>query len=243
MSKNAIPLGHATNRLLRRINTDALAMGNSEFEIIDVPMGKILFDVGETIQFVYFPHDMILSILAVTSDGTTVEAAVIGSEGAAGLIEVLGDGVSQGRCVAQSAGMLSRMRVGRLRQEIESNTHFRKNMFCYIQFLFTQILQMDVCSAIHTVEARCCRMILTLRDGTGHDEIPLTHEWLAGMLGVHRPAITSVTRHLQNASLIQQRRGMMIVCDAEGLEKRACECYSIIRETYYRVLPTPRHSA
>jgi CRP-like cAMP-binding protein len=241
MPHKTVSLSQPANNLLRRIDTDALAMGTSHLESIVVPTGKILFDVGETIPCVYFPHDMILSLLAVASDGSTVETAVIGSEGAAGLIEALGDGVSQARCVAQSAGVLSRMKVSYLRQLIETNTHFRKSMFCYIQFLFTQILQMGVCSAIHTVEARCCRMILTLRDGTGRDEILLTHEWLAGMLGVHRPAITSVTRHLQSENLIQQRRGVMIVCDAEGLEKKACECYSIIRETYDRVLPSSGH--
>jgi CRP-like cAMP-binding protein len=240
MPRNAISSRQFTNNLLRRIDTDPQMMGDFQLETIDAPMGKILFDMGETIPFVYFPHDMILSLLAVASDGSTVETAVIGSEGAAGLIEVLGDGVSQGRCVAQSAGKLSRMKVSHLRQQIETNKHFRNSMFCYIQFLFTQILQMGVCSAIHTVEARCCRMILTLRDGIGHDEIPLTHEWLAGMLGVHRPAISSVASHLQNATLIQQRRGMMIVCDAEGLERKACECYRIIRETYDRVLPSSR---
>jgi CRP-like cAMP-binding protein len=188
-------------------------------ETLDVPLGKILSDAGDTIQFVYFPHNAVLSLLAVLSDGSTAEMATMGREGMIGLIETLGDGISQGRCIVQAAGTVSRVRAKYLRQQIEASASVRTVMFRYLQFLFTQILQVGVCSAVHPVEARFCRLLLTMYDCIGGDDLPLTHEFLAGMLGVHRPAVSTVARHLQDEGLIKQGRGVMIVTERAHLEE------------------------
>jgi CRP-like cAMP-binding protein len=204
---------------------------------MDLPLGKILYEAGDTIEFVYFPHNAVLSLLAVLLNGSTVEMATIGREGIVGLVEALGDRISQGRCIVQVAGTVSRMKTEQLRQQIESNAPVRKTMFCYLHFLFNQILQMGVCSAAHSVESRCCRMILTMRDHIGRDELPLTHEFLAEMLGAHRPAISIVARRLQGAGLIKQGRGTITVTDSAHLEELACECHNIVRCNFERLLP------
>jgi CRP-like cAMP-binding protein len=241
MPQNFSPSNCITNYLLDAIEPNALQSIRPHLEAMDLSLGKVLYEAGDTIEFVYFPQGAVLSLLAVLSDGSTAEMATIGCEGVLGLVEALGDGVSQGRCIVQMAGSTSRMRVEHLRQHVESSAQVRHTMFCYIQFLFTQTLQIGVCSAVHSVEARCCRVILTMRDHIHGNEIPLTHEYLADMLGVHRPAITIVTRHLQDTGLIRQRRGVITIADSAHLEEIVCECYHIIRQSFERLLPPPAH--
>jgi CRP-like cAMP-binding protein len=201
---------------------------------MDLSLGKILYDVGDTVQFIYFPHSAVLSLLAVLSDGGTAEMATIGSEGVMGLTEALGDGVSQSRCIVQAPGEVSRIRVEHFRELMESDTHVHAMTLRYIQFLFTQILQVGACNAVHSVEARCCRMILTMRDRIDGDKIPLTHEFLAELIGVHRPAISLVAHRLQEAQLIKQGRGLITVTDGPRLEEHACECYGAMRRSLVR---------
>jgi len=243
MSQNFSPSRCVTNYLLEAIEPTSLQAIRSHLETVDLPLGKVLHEAGDLIEFVYFPQGAVLSLLAVLSDGRTAEMATVGCEGALGLIEALGDGVSQGRCIVQMAGSISRMRVEHLRHHVDSSAQVRRTMFCYIHFLFTQTLQIGVCSAVHSVEARCCRVILTMRDHIDSNEIPLTHEFLADMLGVHRPAISIVAGHLQNAGLIRQRRGVITIADSAQLEEMACECYHIIRRNFERLLPHHAHSS
>jgi CRP-like cAMP-binding protein len=243
MSQNVAPSRRVANSLLVSLHPDAFQAMAPHLEMVDFPLGRVLFEPGDAIEFVYFPRGAVLSLLAILSDGSTVEMATVGCEGMLGLIEALGDGVSRGRCIVQMAGPVSRMRADHLRHHGEENAHIRRTILHYIQFLFTQTLQAGVCSAVHSVEARCCRIILTMCDHIGGNEIPLTHEFLADMLGVHRPAVSIVAHHLQDAGLIKQQRGKIIIIDSTRLEEMTCECYRIIRRNFERLLPPSAHSA
>lgn len=225
------------NRLLERIGSNAPEEFLSSLEVVDLPLGRVLYEAEEKIRFVYFPHNAVVSLLAVLSDGSTAEMETIGREGVLGVVEALGDRVSQGRCIVQFPGSASRVKIEQFRRVVGSNASVRQTMLCYMQFLFMQILQVGVCNAIHSAESRFCRTLLIMRDRMNRDDLPLTHEFLAGMLGVHRPAVSIIAHHLQDEGLIKQGRGLITITDSNHLEDKACECYKSIRRSYDRLLP------
>jgi CRP-like cAMP-binding protein len=185
----------------------------------------------------YFPHDCIVSLVTVLEDGGTVETAVFGREGVLGFSSALVTRQSFGRYVVQLPGMASRIPVARLSEAFDTSPAVRALLLRFTEALLAQTFQTVACNAVHTVEARCCRWILSTRDRVIGDTLPLTHEFLAEMLGVQRSTVSLVTRAFQSAGLISQRRGVIVITDGTGLEEVACECYGTIRRSFERLLP------
>jgi CRP-like cAMP-binding protein len=230
-------LSRTSNRLLSALSDDDFGAIEPYVTSIDLPLGTILYEDGDTVQHVYFPVDCIVSIVAVLEDGTSPEMVTIGREGMAGLVPLLGNREAFGRYIVQLPGKALRITSERLSELMASKPSLRQSLFCYLQALAAQTFQSVACNAVHPIEARCCRWILMTHDRVRHDHLALTHEFLAAMLGVHRPTVSIVARTLQNAGLIEQQRRVIRIKDRKGLEEAACECYRQIRGRFERLLP------
>ncbi|WP_201860397.1 Crp/Fnr family transcriptional regulator [Microvirga soli] len=228
---------HRKNRLLATLEPEDFSWLEPHLEVVDLPRGKVLFEMGEPIRHTYFPHDAIVSLLTVLHSGGSVEMAVFGREGALGFVSALVTRQSFGRYVTQVPGTASRVALEWLNEGVAMRPKLRHAMFRFTEAFLAQTLQIVACNAVHSVEARCCRSILTTRDRTDRDDVPLTHEALAEMLGVQRSTVSSVTSVLQKAGLIVQGRGALKITDREGLEATACECYHAIRGIFDKLLP------
>lgn len=228
---------HRTNRLLAALEPDDLAALGPHLEIVHLTRGQVLYDVGDPLRFSYFPHDAIVSLVNVMEDGGSVEVAVFGREGVFGLLAEIATREAFGRYIVQISGTASRVAFERLNEVRDIRPKLRQLITNYGQALLAHTFQSVSCNAVHPVEARCCRWILAMHDRVGQDALPLTHEFLAEMLGVQRSSVSVVTRTLQTAGLIQQSRGSITVTDRVGLEEVACECYGKIRRIYERLLP------
>jgi CRP-like cAMP-binding protein len=170
-------------------------------------------------------------------DGGTTEIAVFGREGVVGLLSALVTREAFGRYIVQMSGTASRITFERLNEVRNARPALRQLIMRYGEAFLAQTFQTVSCNAVHPVEARCCRWILNMHDRADGDTLPLTHEFLAEMLGVQRSSVSVVTRTLQTAGLIQQSRGSITVTDRAGLEETACECYGKIRRLFERLLP------
>jgi len=228
---------HRKNRLLAALEPEDFSWLEPHLEIVDLPRSKVLFEIGEPIRHTYFPHDAIVSLLTVLRSGGSVEMAVFGREGALGFVSALITRKSFGRYITQVPGTASRVALERLNEGVAERPGLRHVMFRFTEAFLAQTLQTVACNAVHSVEARCCRSILTTRDRTDRDEVPLTHEALAEMLGVQRSTVSSVTSALQKAGLIVQGRGTIRITNREGLEATACECYRAICDSFDKLIP------
>ena len=228
---------HRRNRLLAALEPDDYSWLEPHLEIVDLPRGKVIYQSGETIRHTYFPHDAVVSLVTVLQNGGSVEMAVFGRESVLGFVSALVTRQSFGRYITQISGKASRVALDRLSDAIDQRPKIRRVLFRYTEALLAQTLQTVACNAVHGVEARCCRAILSTRDRTDKDDIPLTHETLAEMLGVQRSTVSSVTSALQRMGLISQGRGTIRITDRVGLEETACECYHAIRQSFERLLP------
>jgi CRP-like cAMP-binding protein len=228
---------HRANRLLAALAPEDLAGLEPHLELVELTRGQVLYDTGEAVSHAYFPHDTVVSLVNVLEDGHSAEVAVFGREGVLGLLSALVTHEAFGRYVVQMPGTASRIPVERLDEVRHASPALRRLIMHYGEVLLAQTFQRVTCNAVHSVEARCCRWILRIHDRVGRDALPLTHEFLAEMLGVQRSTVSVVTRSLQTAGLIRQSRGGITVTDRAGLEGAACECYGRIRRLYDRLLP------
>lgn len=226
-----------SNRLLAALESDDLAVLRPEFEEVRLPVAAVLYEDGDSLDYAYFPQDCVISLVAMLEEGTSPEMTTFGREGAVGTITLLGPTEAFGRYTVQVPGTALRISCARLRALSAERPKIRDVLFRYLQALLAQTLQTVACNAAHPVEARCCRWILMTHDRVGRAELPLTHEFLAAMLNVQRPTVSVVTRTLQTAGLITQRRRMITVVDRSGLEDAACECYGAIRRRFSQLLP------
>jgi CRP-like cAMP-binding protein len=229
---------HRRNQLLAALEQDDYLWLEPHLEVVDLPRGKVLYQTGETIRYTYFPHDAVVSLVTVLQNGGSVEMAVFGKESVFGFVSALVTRQSFGRYVTQISGSASRVALERLSEAIDKRPKIRRLLFRYTEVLLAQTLQTVACNAVHSVEARCCRAILSTRDRTNKDNIPLTHEALAEMLGVQRSTVSSVTSALQRMGLVSQGRGTIRITDRAGLEETACECYHAIRQSFESLLPS-----
>ncbi|WP_262027084.1 Crp/Fnr family transcriptional regulator [Microvirga sp. Mcv34] len=225
---------HRTNWLLAALEPEDVALLEPHLETVHLTQGQVLYDTGGTISHAYFPDDAIVSLVNVMEDGGTVEVGVFGCEG---LLSALVTREAFGRYVVQLAGAASRISCERLDEMRNARPNLRHLLMRYGEVLLAQALQNVSCNAVHPVESRCCRWILSMRDRADQDTLPLTHEFLAEMLAVQRSSVSMVTRTLQTAGLIRQSRGSITVLNRAGLEKTACECYGKVRLIYQRLLP------
>jgi CRP-like cAMP-binding protein len=203
---------------------------------VDLRAKDRLAEPNRPIETVYFPLDAVLSMAAVDRDGEAVEVGSVGCEGMTGLAALLGAEQSTSRVVVQVGGQAERMDAAVLRREVVHNDHFRRLLYLYVQAFMTQIAQSTACNRLHAAEQRLARWLLICRDRVGRDEMPITQETMAVMLGVRRATVTEAASKLQREGLIRYRRGVVAIMDRPGLEATTCECYGIVREEFDRLL-------
>lgn len=228
---------HRANRLLYALEPEDFAYLKPHLEIVTLRGRQVLCEAGDALHHAYFPHDTVVSLLAVMENGSSVEVSLCGAEGVVGLVKGSVSRQSFGRYVVQFSGTASRISLDRMQEAINSRPGIRELMQRFTEVAMTRVLQNAACNAVHDVGTRCCRWILIIHDRLCRDTLPLTHEFLAEMLGVQRSTVTIAMRTLQTAGLIRQERGGITVIDRAGLEKAACECYGTVRRTFERLLP------
>jgi CRP-like cAMP-binding protein len=234
---------HRANRLLAALEPEDFAYLAPYLDVVDLPHGRVLHEPGAAIHHAFFPLDSVISLVNVLENGQSVEVAMFGPEAVSGLVAELGSATAFGRYIVQVPGSASRIPLGRLHDAIDTRPRIRQLLCSFAEALLVQTFQMVTCNAVHSAEARCCRWLLSTHDRLDHDVLPLTHEFLAEMLGVQRSTVSVVTRNLQAAGLIVQGRGVITVIDRTGLERAACECYGKIRRSFRRLLPNACPSA
>jgi len=226
---------HRTNWLLASLEADDFAALEPHLEFVELSRGHVLYEAGDPLRHAYFPHSAVVSLVNMMEDGGTVEVALFGRGGVLGGAFLTREAF--GRYIVQIGGTASRILAERLDEVRNARSRLRWLMKRYGEVLLAQTFQILSCNAVHPVEARCCRWILMAQDRAEQDVLPLTHEFLAEMLGVQRSTVSVVTRTLQTAGLIRQSRGGITVIDRAGLEEATCECYGRIRSLYRRLLP------
>jgi len=202
-----------------------------------MPLGKSLYESGAKLNYVFFPTTAIVSLLYVMEDGSSAEIAVVGSEGLVGLSLFMGGESTTSRAVVQSAGHGFRLRSGVLMEEFNRAGPVMHLLLRYTQALITQMAQTAVCNRHHSLDQQLCRWLLLSLDRLLSDELVMTQELIANMLGVRREGVTEAAGNLQRDGLIEYRRGHITVLDRAGLEHRVCECYAVVKKEYDRLLP------
>ena len=191
------------------------------------------------LKHAYFPQGTVLSLLTVLENGSAIETANIGREGAFGLFAAMYSRVSFNRCLVQLEGGMVRCPIEFLQSEFKRSEHVRDLFVSYSETLLSQVQQTVACNAMHTTEERMCRWLLMMHDRAEGEALPYTHEFLSHMLGANRKSVTLAARSLQTAGLISYRRGRIQVLDRPGLEKASCECYAVVKERFDAFLTPP----
>lgn len=207
-------------------------------EAMDLAVGRVLYESGEPMNYIYFPSSAIVSLMYAMEDGSSAEIAVVGSEGVVGISFLLGGGSTLSSAVVQSAGRAFRIRSDLIRDDIRSPSVLPL-LLRYILALFTQMSQTAVCNRYHVVDQQLCRWLLLTLDRLEGSAIVMTQELIAGMLGVRREAVTEAAAKLQKAGVIRYTRGRIEVIDRAGLQQRSCECYAVVKREYDRLLSPP----
>lgn len=198
-------------------------------------VGDVLYEAHATIRHVYFPVDCLVSLLAPSKDHLSVEVGVVGSEGIVGVPLALGMRTSLVQATVQGSGSALRMSAHAFHDELPRQPALRRDINRYIHTLIAQLTQTATCNAFHSVEARCARWLLMARDRMQSDELELTQELLAQMLGVRRVGVTHAAGNLQRKGAIRYSRGRVLILDLQRLADAACECYGVVRNVYQRV--------
>jgi CRP-like cAMP-binding protein len=199
--------------------------------------GEVFYEPGDLIEYVYFPHQGVLSLLSVLQDGSAIETSTVGRESATGLLAGLTPLHAFSRVIGQTPGFVSCIEAARLRSIAHGSPHLRDVILRHCDALLAVAQQSVACNALHDVEERFCRWLLTYHDRVEGDEVGVTQELLAMMLGVQRTTVTQVAGMLQESGLIRYQRGRISILDRAGLERRACECYRAVQRHAEHVLP------
>ncbi len=206
-------------------------------EQVPLELGSVLYESGSQQGYVYFPTSGIVSLLYVTEEGASTEISVVGREGMLGVSLFMSGGVTSGRAVVQSAGCGYRLKASVLETEFSQGGALQHLLLRYTQALITQMAQNAVCNRHHTVDQQLCRWLLLSLDRLPGDELTMTQELIANMLGVRREGVTEAAGKLQTAGLIHYSRGKITVLNRAQLEARVCECYAVVKREYDRLLP------
>src|SRR5882724_4682295 len=206
-------------------------------EHVDMPLGQVLYESGVTLSHVYFPTTAIVSLLYVMESGASAEIAVVGNEGIVGISLFMGGDSTSSRAVVQSAGVGFRLKAQILKDEFNRAGAVLHLLLRYTQALITQMAHTAVCNRHHSLDQQLCRWLLLSLDRLNGNELVMTQELIANMLGVRREGVTEGALKLQQAGLISYARGHITVIDRAGLEARSCECYSVVKKEYDRLLP------
>jgi CRP-like cAMP-binding protein len=225
------------NHLLAALPEAEWARWLPQMEAVELPLGKVLYESGSSMSHVYFPTSAIVSLLYVLEDGASAEIAVVGNEGIVGVSLFMGGESTPSRAVVQSAGQGFRLNASRMLQEFNRAGPVLHLLLRYTQALITQMAQTAVCNRHHSLDQQLCRWLLLSLDRLSSDQLVMTQELIANMLGVRREGVTEAAGQLQKDGLISYRRGHITVLDRDRLELRACECYAVVKKEYERLLP------
>lgn len=228
---------HSANSLLASIPAPEWQRIEPLLEAVDLPLGEVLYESGAKMSHVYFPINAIVSLLYVMEDGASAEIAVVGNEGIVGIALFMGGDTTPSRAVVQSAGKGYRLRGADIKEEFGRSVPVMHLLLRYTQALITQMAQTAVCNRHHSLDQQLCRWLLLSLDRLSGNELVMTQELIANMLGVRREGVTEAALKLQNLGLIKYARGHITVLDRAGLEGRTCECYAVVKNEYDRLLP------
>lgn len=225
------------NHLLAALPATDFERLRPHLKLIPLPLGEALYEPGIVLRYLYFPTNSIVSLLYVMADGASAEIAVVGNEGVIGVSLFMGGETTPSRAVVQSAGHAYRLPGQVLKEEFTRGGEMQHLLLRYTQALLTQMAQTAVCNRHHSLDQQLCRWLLLSLDRLPTNELVMTQELIANMLGVRREGVTEAAGNLQEAGLIQYSRGRITVLDRPGLEARTCECYAVVKRECDRLLP------
>ena len=225
------------NRLLSALPIEDFGHISAHLAQVELERGRLIYEPGDPIDSIYFPHDGAISMMTLMQNGTAIHTAMIGREGALGLNAAIAPRESMSRAVVQVPGKAWRIPATVLNDVYQRSAALRDLIDRHNEALFGHAIQSVACNALHAVEARFCRWLLSCDDLVDNKTINVTQEFLADMLGVQRTTVTAVARSLWNRRLIRYSRGVIYLLDRQGLEALACECYDSVRQGYKRLLP------
>ncbi|WP_372600213.1 Crp/Fnr family transcriptional regulator [Amphritea sp.] len=231
------PLAPRQNHLLAALHKDVYDRLLPNLELIDMPLGTVLYESGSELRHVYFPTTAIVSLLYVMLNGASAEIGVVGNEGVLGVALFMGGETMPNRAVVQSAGQAYRLKGQLLKQEFSRAGELQHLLLRYTQALLTQMAQTAVCNRHHSLDQQLCRWLLLSFERLPSRELVMTQELIGNMLGVRREGVTEAASNLQKAGLIRYKRGHITLLDRAGLEARACECYQVVKQEFDRLLP------
>lgn len=227
------------NQLIGAFPEDVRARILPHLKPVDLVLGSIVCEAGGLLRHAYFPQGAVLSLLTVLENGSEIECANIGREGAFGLFVAMYSRVSYSRCTVQLEGPILRCDIEPLQAAFQSSPQMQNLFVSYSETLMAQIMQTVACNSLHTVEERLCRWLLMMHDRAEGENLTYTHEFLARIMGANRTSVTLAAQSLQNKGLISYRRGTMQVMNRIALEAASCECYAIVKERFNAFLTPP----
>lgn len=234
MPENATP---RQNHLLRALSVDAQNRLFPHLEHVSLPLGKSVYESGDAMRHVYFPTDSIVSLLYVMENGSSAEISVVGNEGVIGVALFMGGESTPSRAIVQSAGNAYRLAGQRLKDEFNRHGEMLQLLLRYTQSLLTQMAQTAVCNRHHSIDQQLCRWLLLSLDRLPNNQLTMTQELIANMLGVRREGVTEAAGKLQKLGVIDYNRGHITVLDRPRLEQLSCECYAVVKKETDRLLP------
>jgi len=235
MPKTKPPAAPQGNRLLARLPPEEYQRLLTRLQVVPLALKHVLYEARSPIDYAYFPNRGVVSALTVMEDGRAIEVATIGDEGMVGLPLLVGARTTANRVIVQVPGEALRMAEDVLRDEVSRDSPLRRLLVLYHTAFLAQVSQAVACNGLHSVHQRCCRWLLMTQDRARSDVFPMTHEFLAEMLGVRRSTVSEVLEPFQGEGLIRYSRGKCTVLDRDGLKAGACECYRRINEEFVRL--------
>lgn len=229
-------VSHPVNRLLAALPPEDYQRLLPQLEFVVLELGQVLYQVGEPIDYVYFPHRSLISLVMVLQDGSTAEVGLVSGNGIVGVSVILGSDISFNLAIVQVAENAMRLPAEHLKTEFQRGGALQALLLRYVQALLAQVSQTAACNRLHPIEARLARWMLLVQDAIHSDELQLTQEFIAQMLGVRRSGVTLAAGALQQAGLIHYNRGKITILNRKGLEALSCECYRVIEDEYDRLL-------
>ncbi len=237
----SLPRRPNPNHLLAALPAAEFERLAAHLELVPLPLGELLYEPGVKLPYAYFPTTAIVSLRYVMETGASAETAGVGNEGVVGISLFMGGNTTPSSAVVQTAGHAHRLEGRLLQQEFGRTSLLRRLLLRYTQALITQMTQTAACNRHHSIEQQLCRWLLLTLDRLPSNELIITHEMVASILGVRREGITEAAGKLQRAGLIRYRRGHITVLERSGLETRACECYTVVKKELNRLLTDVRY--
>lgn len=225
------------NHLLATLPDEVLERLLPHLELVDMPLGMVLYESGDTLRHVYFPTDSIVSLLYVMESGASAEISVVGNDGVIGVALFMGGESTTSRALVQSAGSAYRVLGKRFKEEFNRHGDMLQLMLRYSQALITQMAQTAVCNRHHSIDQQLCRWLLLSLDRLSGSQLAMTQELIANMLGVRREGVTEAAGKLHRLGVIDYSRGLITVLDRDKLERLSCECYAVVKRETDRLLP------